>query len=234
MTTEKLKIVPLEYAAMGSQPHHSIDPSLVPDEGLENDLAQLLAGIERLDGEKAEILRGRELEIHAARSAGYETGRQEEREQHEQNSRAIRDGLAMAIEQFAASRDTYVAEVEREVVRLALAIAARILNREAQMDPLLLSGAVRVALGQLSESTEVQLHVPRAEAEVWTEMLRLMPNLPLRPAVVSDDGLRAGECKMKTQLGTVDLGISAQLEEIERGFFDLLEHRTKVSHAEIA
>jgi flagellar biosynthesis/type III secretory pathway protein FliH len=179
MTTEKLKIVPLEYAAMGTQPLHSIDPSFVPDDGLENDRAQLLAGIERLEGEKAEILRARELEIHAARSAGYETGRQEERELHEQNSRAIRDGLARAIEEFTASRDTYV-------------------------------------------------------AEVWTEMLRLMPNLPLRPAVVSDDRLRAGECKMKTQLGTVDLGISAQLEEIERGFFDLLEHRTKVSHAEIA
>jgi len=36
--------------------------------------------------------------------------------------------------------------VEHEVVKLALAVAARILRREAQMDPLLLTGAVRVAL----------------------------------------------------------------------------------------
>ena len=36
------------------------------------------------------------------------------------------------------------------MVKLALAIAARILRREAQTDPLLLTGAVRVALGQLA------------------------------------------------------------------------------------
>ncbi len=35
-------------------------------------------------------------------------------------------------------------------MKLALAVAARILRREAQMDPLLLTGAVRVALGQLA------------------------------------------------------------------------------------
>ena len=47
-------------------------------------------------------------------------------------------------------RDRYLHAVEHEVVKLALAVAARILRREAQMDPLLLTGAVRVALGQLS------------------------------------------------------------------------------------
>ena len=53
-------------------------------------------------------------------------------------------------ESFAEERDRYLHAVEQEVVRLALAVAARILRREAQMDPLLLTGAVRVALGQLS------------------------------------------------------------------------------------
>ena len=57
-------------------------------------------------------------------------------------------------------RDRYLHAVEHEVVELALAVAARILRREAQMDPLLLTGAVRVALGQLSGSTEVRLRVP--------------------------------------------------------------------------
>ena len=37
-------------------------------------------------------------------------------------------------------RDRYLQAVEHEVVELALAVAARILRREAQMDPLLLTG----------------------------------------------------------------------------------------------
>jgi flagellar assembly protein FliH len=32
--------------------------------------------------------------------------------------------------------------------------------------------------------------------------------------------MRLGECTIKTDLGSVDLGIRSQLGEIERGFFD--------------
>jgi flagellar assembly protein FliH len=110
--------------------------------------------------------------------------------------------------------------VEHEVVKLALAVAARILRREAQMDPLLLTGAVRVALGQLSGSTQVRLYVPAAELDLWTEAIALLPNLAVKPAVLAGEGMRLGDCKIETDLGTVDLGIRFQLGEIERGFFD--------------
>jgi flagellar assembly protein FliH len=64
-------------------------------------------------------------------------------------------------------------------------------------------------------------------------MIRLMPNLPLRPQLVSDDGLSVGECALETHLGSVDLGVKAQLAEIERGFFDLLERREPVRRDEL-
>ena len=50
--------------------------------------------------------------------------------------------IAQLIETFGQERDRYLNAVEQEVVKLALAVAARILRREAQMDPLLLTGAV--------------------------------------------------------------------------------------------
>jgi len=99
-------------------------------------------------------------------------------------------------------------------------VAARILRREAQMDPLLLTGAVRVALGQLSGSTEVKLRVPPAELDLWAEAMALLPNLALKPTVVAGEGMRLGDCVIETELGSVDLGIRSQLGEIERGFFD--------------
>ena len=88
------------------------------------------------------------------------------------------------------------------------------------MDPLLLTGAVRVALGQLSRSTQVRLRVPPAELDLWTEAIALVPNLALKPSVVAGEGMGLGECEIETELGSVDLGIRAQLGEIERGFFD--------------
>ncbi len=124
------------------------------------------------------------------------------------------------MESFAQERDRFLHAVEHEVVELALAVAARILRREAQMDPLLLTGAVRVALGQLSGSTQVRLRVPPAELDLWTEAIALLPNLALKPAVLAGEGMRLGDCVIETELGSVDLGIRAQLGEIERGFFD--------------
>jgi flagellar assembly protein FliH len=128
--------------------------------------------------------------------------------------------LKNAVDEFRMQRDDYLARVEHEVVRLALGIAERILHREAQLDPLLLSGAVRVALGQLAESTEVRLRVPAAQKEMWAEMVRLMPGLPLRPQVQADEGLKECEAVLEASLGAADLSVRAQLSEIERSFLD--------------
>ncbi|HEY1647773.1 MAG TPA: FliH/SctL family protein [Terracidiphilus sp.] len=165
-----------------------------------------------------------EEQTRRAFEAGREQGCQAERLAHAAAQMAEREQqkrrMAGLVESFAQERDRYLLAVEREVVRLALAVAARILRREAQMDPLLLTGAVRVALGQLSASTEVRLRVPASELDLWTEAMALLPNLPLKPEVVRGEALRLGECLIETKLGTVDLGIRSQLGEIERGFFD--------------
>jgi flagellar assembly protein FliH len=160
--------------------------------------------------------------------AGRERGRQEGREMERVAQAAAikneeerrKQQLAKLVGEFAAARDRFLEDVEHEVVKLALAVAARILRREAQMDPLLLTGAVRVALGQLAGATEVQLRVPVAEMDLWTEAIALLPNLTLKPAVVAGEGMRLGDCVIESKVGTVDLGVRSQLGEIERGFFD--------------
>lgn len=131
--------------------------------------------------------------------------------------------LRAALESFRAHSEEYFARVEQEVVRLALAVAERILRREAQLDPLLLSGPVRVALGQLAESTEVRLRVPAGQEALWAEMVRLVPGLPVRPEVRADPGLAIGEAVLETHLGTVDLGVEAQLEQIGNSLLDAAE-----------
>lgn len=162
--------------------------------------------------------------FEAGRDAGRSEGRLAEREAQSaaQNSVAQQRARQAAelVQSFAAERDRSLQVMEHEVVELALAVAARILRREAQMDPLLLTGAVRVALGQLSGSTKVRLRVPVNEIDLWTEAMALIPNLAVKPTVVAGDGMRLGDCVVETEMGSVDLGIRSQLGEIERGFFD--------------
>jgi flagellar assembly protein FliH len=165
------------------------------------------------------------LAFESGRERGREEGRRTEREAQAPTATAEaerhRRQAAELVENFVRERDRYLQAIEQEVVRLALAVAARILRREAQMDPLLLTGAVRVALGQLAATSEIRLRVPAREADMWREtIIALLPKLTVQPLVVTDERMLLGECVIESKVGTVDLGIRSQLGEIERGFFD--------------
>jgi flagellar assembly protein FliH len=223
-------VVPMEYLPMGSVSHGESLSLTIFEHGVRqqaSDHGELEMRIAELEAE-LEKLTQRVQQEQAAQQEFYEKGKQEQQREHLQVVEMVSGHLMEAIRQFHTVRDHYLAQVEREVVHLSLAIASRILHREVRMDPLLLSGVVRVALGQLSDATEVRLRVPAPDEAMWREMLRLMPNLPLHPEVIADEKMHTGECALETRLGSIDLGVSAQLAEIERGFFDLLEHRTKV------
>lgn len=162
--------------------------------------------------------------FHEGKQEGFEQGRQAEREaqlghiqaEHTEHKRQ----LANLIEQFERARNQYLQDVEKEVVELALAVSARIVRREAKLDPLLLTGAVRVALGQISNATVARLVVPKIDEELWKEAIEHLPQLSIRPEVIADPALCTGDCRIETEIGSVDLGVESQLSEIERGFFD--------------
>jgi flagellar assembly protein FliH len=162
--------------------------------------------------------------FEAGRERGVHEGRAAEREALAVEKSAVDklrvEQASRLAEDFHAERSRYFEVVEIEVVKLALAVAARILRREAQMDPLLLTGAVRVALGQLSATTQVRLRVPPADLDLWTDTVAHLPGRSQKPVVIPGEGMRLGDCVMETELGSVDLGVRAQLGEIERGFFD--------------
>jgi flagellar assembly protein FliH len=173
---------------------------------------------------QAEIDAELQQKFDAGRQRGYEEARKAEHElqsaMHLEVEKRHKEQIGALIQKLVAERERYLHEIEHEVVELALAVATRILRRESQMDPLLLTGAVRVALGQLSKTTKVRLQVPVSELDLWTDAIAHIPNLPLKPDVLAGEGLHLGDCLIDTEMGSVDLGIRAQLGEIERGFFD--------------
>jgi flagellar assembly protein FliH len=162
--------------------------------------------------------------IDAARSEARAEARREWEQELEEKITTEREGVLRSCEQFGRERARYFAGVEVEVVRLALAIAARVLHREAKLDPLLLSAAVRVALEKVAEDSATVLRVPAVEAELWRGVFSAQA-FESSVQVVGDERLGAGECVLDTNVGKVELGVSAQLSEIERGFFDLLQQR---------
>jgi flagellar assembly protein FliH len=74
----------------------------------------------------------------------------------------------------------------------------------------------------LREESSVTLRVSEEQTEYWK---RLTQGGQVVVTVVGDQRLATSECVLETSVGRVELGVKAQLEEIERGFFDLLGQR---------
>ena len=167
----------------------------------------------------------------AAYERGVRDGESRAREHHEQVLASQHEALLECIRDFAEDRRGYFQRVEREVVELALGIARKILNREAQLDPLWLAGAVHVTLQQLQQGTAVELRVPPADASRWKVYLAEQASaLACTVEVAEDPALTQGNCVLRSQLGTLELGLDSQLREVERTLLDLLAKRPGPEH----
>jgi len=156
---------------------------------------------------------------------GRQQGIQQARAEFQAALQSQRDRIGQTIEQFAAERQDYYRRIEAEVVQLALAIARKILHREAQLDQHALAGIVRVTLDKLDAGAPVTLYVHPKEAADWRHYFAYQTGGALPPEVHEDPALSPGECRVETSVGTTEVGFESQLKEIETGLLDLLAER---------
>jgi len=160
-----------------------------------------------------------------ARALGVREGEAQARTRYERELAAERATLAKTLRDFGREREVYFGRVEGEVVKLAVGIARKILHREAQVDPLLLAGVVRVALEKMSTGTSVRLRVHPDHVYAWHDYFANQKDHRSPPELLGDASLDRSCCVLETALGNTELTLEVQLAEIERGFFDLLAQR---------
>jgi flagellar assembly protein FliH len=146
------------------------------------------------------------------------------RQEYEAKLQAEREPIAAALAAFEAQRGEYFARVEAEVVRLSLAIAAKILHREAQVDPMLLAALVRITIEKMHEGSSVTVRVGAGRSKRWKEYFAGQPSVA-HVEVTEDAELSDHDCVLETELGSANFGLDTQLKEVEQGFFDLLALR---------
>lgn len=171
-----------------------------------------------------------EDEVQRRELAAREQGRREAetalRAELQQTIQAERETIAVAVQEFERQKNAYYQGIEQEIVQLSLAIARKVLHRECEMDPLLLSGVVRVALDRLDAETTIRLHVPPPSMPQWQSFLDSQRLLTRKPELVADASMTPGQCRLETELGDTDLGIDVQMQEVEQAFASLLARRS--------
>jgi flagellar assembly protein FliH len=146
------------------------------------------------------------------------------RVEYERKLLAARTPIATAVAKFEEERDKYFGQVEAEIVQLSLAIAAKILHREAQVDQMLVASLVRVAMENMREGSNVTIRIAPNKGESWKRYFASV-SCATRVEVVEDAELNDQDCIVETELGSANFSLEKQLKEVEQGFFDLLAVR---------
>jgi flagellar assembly protein FliH len=157
-----------------------------------------------------------------AHAEGVREGEEKERARGAEQLAQERVKVTEAILRFRSEVADYYSRTELEVVQLALAIASKILQREAEADPLLTAKLARGVLEKLHQSTEVRVRVQPADVELWRSELAPHRDGKVALEVLGDDSVLPGNCVLETEVGTTEIGLAGQFKEVESGLFDLL------------
>lgn len=128
--------------------------------------------------------------------------------------------------ELASQRKRLRMEAEEDTVKLAIAIARRVLHRELSTDPEAILGLVNAAFRKLNAREVHRLRVSPTEAAVIHEN-RVRLELPAGLEIASDASFPPGCAVFETSRGDLDASVDTQLAEIGRGLADLVRKRTK-------
>ena len=151
---------------------------------------------------------------------GFSEGRNIGREQAAAELQPVMDRLSRSLSELASIRSRVRKAAESDLLKLAIAVARRVLHRELTLDPSSIEGLIRVALEKLESRELCRVRVHPDQEPVIRTLLARFSAAPVE--LIPDQTLQCGDVLFETAHGTLDGSIEAQLQEIERGFADRL------------
>lgn len=174
-----------------------------------------------------------EMARQQAQQQGFEEGVQAGLQQGQQQGLVeSQERIHLLKEQFVELvkvRRQIAAEMEPQIVELALSIAKRVVGDELKTNREVIVGIVRQGLSTLQERDEILIRVNpgevdnvrshQAEYEAMIEGLRKF-------TIQADGAIELGSCAIETNLGNVDARIETQFEAIRIGLDEMRKIRS--------
>ncbi|MGD9791506.1 MAG: FliH/SctL family protein [Phycisphaerales bacterium] len=160
----------------------------------------------------------------AGRDAGFAAGKSDgiakASAEHSARLAEIEAAWIAGLEQFLTLRESLMREAREETVRLALAIAGRVLSHTLSDDPSRMADLVASALANVTHATRLVVEVreeDRALVEASLPALRDRFRQVEHAEVVGVKGAAPGSCVVRLPSGaSIDASLSTQIDRIAR------------------
>lgn len=189
----------------------AVEETALTAEAARHEAEQLLANA---NARAAEIER-------AAEERGLAAAQARIAEEVAREAEPLRERLAATLNELQTLRAQIAQRAERDLVRLSIEIARKIVHREVSVDPDIVLTLARVVLSRLHTGVSnsvarihlhpddvayVQMH--QAQLEVASSSIEFIADRTVEP----------GGCLVHTEMGDIDARIDQQFAEIARGF----------------
>jgi flagellar assembly protein FliH len=204
-----------------------IEPVAFNFDDMAEKAGEYLTGVKRQAGQvvakaQSEAEQARRRIEEESRKKGYSDGQQQieqmvEKKLAEQLATLL-PALGATIQDIQHAKQAWLTHWEQRAVRLATAIAERVIRRELEHKPEITIGLVRESLELAAGSSKVRVVLspndyetlkPQAEA-----LIRDMTGLGACE-LAADAAVTPGGCRVETDFGTIDQQIETQLKRIE-------------------
>jgi flagellar assembly protein FliH len=163
---------------------------------------------------------GRRAGFEAGLAEGREAAVRAERERVAAETAGLADALRRAAEGLETARAELAIEGERELLRLAVRIAERVVKAEVASGRPVAAANLRRAVELTARRREVRVRVHPADLSALEACLPDLRRSVTDLGAVAfdpDPSLARGGCVVTTSEGVADADVRAQLDEIERG-----------------
>jgi flagellar assembly protein FliH len=157
----------------------------------------------------------------SAYESGFAQGEKAGMEIAEGKIEAVIKRYADSIMELGKLRSALYAQVEREVVKLSIEVAKKIVHREIQADQEIVETLVHVALSHVAEKSAVTVHLSPIDYNFLLEhRAKLSQNEGRDISLLADQSIERGGCLIQTECGDIDARIEEKFREVEHAFFD--------------
>jgi flagellar assembly protein FliH len=184
---------------------------------------------EQMRGQAGKMLAEVKKEADEIKRRAQEQGRQEGMRDAERRiqqaaeqrvTKAVTDlqaALRQAVATLESDRQSWIAAWESQAVRLAAAIAERVIRQELDREPEITLRLIRESLEMAAGAGRVSLHVSPQDRQTLGERLdRLVQDLRrlAEAEIVADPEVAPGGCRVVTEFGEIDQRLQTQLARI--------------------
>jgi len=167
-----------------------------------------------------------EEEVSARESTAFQRGFQDAEMRAQQLLAGQEERAARALErsilELAQYQKRLAGECERQVARLSMEIARKIVHHEVRIDSKIIMAMIKVALEYVADAHKIRVRVHPSDLTIIQKSQQHGASIDLTGIPmewVSDPGMERGGFVIESDMGQIDGRLSQQFQEIEKSFF---------------